>query len=202
VSNPVDEYFSVKEALFGLNPGTMGKLKGALSSAGVQVGVGVGVMAAPAVAQKVFNAVMKHHDYNKMMEHNPGLEDIRREDPKRFNNLYSSLRRMNPEFSRDPFVSGSYMGRLMVAGSEGAGGVLIDAARVRPGMALPTVGDAWRSASQSGSKAFGQSMDKAEDPFQEQAQRVKGMRLGIEENELRQKQQAFEDLQRQQRLFG
>ena len=202
MSNPVDEYFSTKEALFGMSPGMAGKLKGALGSAGMQVGVGVGVLAAPAVAQKVFNAVVKHHDYNKMLDHNPGLEEYRDQDPKRFNNLYNSLRRMNPEFSRDPFIAGSYMAQMM-ASPERAGPALIDAARVRPVAGAPSIGEAWRSAGQAGAKAFGSVLDKGEpDPFQEQAQRVKGMRLGLEENELQQKQQALQDLQRQRGLFG
>lgn len=207
--NALDEYFMEKDAFWGAlgkaadrAAPTMGDIA---KNTAVQFGVAAGMAAAAPVAAKVYNAVTKRHSYNQMLEQNPDLADARAEDPKQFNNMYNSFHRLNPEFARDPTVSGTYM-RQMVAHPEGAGKVIVESLRGREGMGRP-FGDVMRAGQQAGQKAFSGTFSEQlkpqpePDPFGPQKQRVEQLGLQIKEHELGQKQRHIEEAQRQQRLF-
>jgi len=163
MSNPVDDYFIEKDAFLGMSAG---KLKDVASSSAVQFGVGAAMMAAPAVAEKIYNAATKRHSYNQMLQQNPELSYARDENPEQFNNFYNSLYRMNPQFAKDPVVAGAYMNQ-MAANPATAGRVVVESMR---GVAtsLPTFGEAWRSGAQAGTKAFGKGVDDATKPKAQQ----------------------------------
>ncbi|HEU4534224.1 MAG TPA: hypothetical protein VFS00_08900, partial [Polyangiaceae bacterium] len=88
-------------------------------AAGTVAGVGM-------AATRMYQAATKARDFRAMLEHNPDLVDSHRQDEKRFNQLYSSLRTMNPHFAADPIVAGVFM-RRMVDSPMGAAGVLTEA---------------------------------------------------------------------------
>lgn len=197
--NPLDAYFMEKDAL-GFSPATAGKMKDIASSSLVQFGVGAAIMAAPAVAEKIYNAATKRHSYNQMLQQNPELSYARDENPEQFNNFYNSLYRMNPQFARDPVVAGAYMNQ-MAANPATAGRVVVESTR-GVSTSLPSFGDAWRSGAQAGTKAFGKEYDELTHPkndgaFAEQERRIKGMELQQKERDLMRKQQDFEGGQRQ-----
>ena len=66
-------------------------------------------------ARKVYQALTRERDFRNMMGANPHLQEYHDQDPKRFNLVYNSLRSMNPEFSADPIIAGSYMARASMA---------------------------------------------------------------------------------------
>jgi hypothetical protein len=64
-----------------------------------------------------------------------------------FNQMYSSLRRMNPAYARDPLVAGTYM-RQMLDSPLSAGGLLTQTVSTRdkfPGLMQPAVETAQRT---------------------------------------------------------
>ena len=198
MTNPVDEYFLEKEA-FGLSP----KLRDVAQSSAVQFGVGAALMAAPAAAQKIYQAATKRHNYNMMLEQNPELVGARAENPTQFNNYYNSLHRLNPTFAADPIVGGTYM-RQMMNNPEAAGKVIVESMRAFPTPSTPTFGEAWRTGAGAAAKSFGKGLERPDeqDPFAAQEQRVRGLGLDVKEHELSQKKQGFEEAKKQQGLFG
>lgn len=172
MNSPLDEYFMEKEAVGGFGgfaqkagraadraAPTLGEL--ARNSA-VQFGVAAALSATAPVAAKVYNAVTKRHSYNRMLEQNPDLRDMRNESPdsaRQFNNMYNSLHSMNPDFARDPTVSGSYM-RQMMAHPEGAGKVIVESLRGKPSSPF---GEPFRAGAQAGIKSFGKGFGKSGD---------------------------------------
>jgi len=144
MSNPVEEYFELrKEAGFlsGLWKGVSGgagatavergaQLGGDLRQGAMQTAMTVGAALAIPAAQKVVGALRKRHDYNKMMDHDPSLHDLKEQDPKFFNQSFTSLRRANPSFGSDPMISSSYMHK-MVGNREGAGLAVAEAMQQR-----------------------------------------------------------------------
>ena len=78
---------------------------GALGAAGI-AGLGMAV-------QKLTSAATKRRDFREMMDLNPDLEDVQNTNPKFFNASYSSIRRLNPTYGKDPIVAGSLMRRMM-----------------------------------------------------------------------------------------
>lgn len=103
-----------------------GKLPGAIVS-------GIGATAATAAvtglgfaAQKIYDAMTKRHDFNSMLEMNPDLAEHHVNSPKMFNQMFSTLRTMNPGFSKDPMVAGTYMRRMMESPLH-AGGIAVEA---------------------------------------------------------------------------
>ena len=55
-----------------------------------------------------------------MLHHNPDLVEHHERDPQNFNAMFSALRTMNPAFSKEPIVAGTYM-RQMVNSPVNAG---------------------------------------------------------------------------------
>ncbi len=129
--NPLDLYLLSKHA----DAPQAGGWGPTLRNAAIQTGVGLAVAGAPLAASHVYNAVTKRHHFNKMMEHNEDLQAYHAQDPARFNQLFTSLHGMNPEFAADPIVAGSYM-RQMAAHPAGAGKALVEARGAAK--ALPT----------------------------------------------------------------
>lgn len=82
----------------------------------------------------VMLAITKKRDFNKMMEHNSDLQEAYQENPTRFNAQFTSLRSMQPRFSGDPIVAGTYM-RQMVASPATAGTAVVNALGAGRGMA-------------------------------------------------------------------
>jgi hypothetical protein len=122
-----DDFKKIKQAGFGSTVRDVGKQ---IPSAVVH---GVGATAATAAvtglgfaAQKIYDAMTKRMDFNTMLEHNPDLADHHGQNPKMFNQMFSTLRVMNPTFSKDPVVAGTYMRRMMESPLH-AGGIAVEA---------------------------------------------------------------------------
>lgn len=126
MTTPVDEFLSE----YGPAEKTAGPLEGfgqnfgkamvsGLGAAAATSAIGAGAMAARAL----LNAATKSRDFKLMLSHNQDLEDHHRSDPRRFNQMYSSLHTMNPTFAKDPIVAGTYM-RQMLESPLNAGGIL------------------------------------------------------------------------------
>lgn len=129
MTNPLEEFlaeFSPKEKT-ALSMDSVKNWGGQLGE-GVTKGMG-GMLAATAVAgvgvaaQKVYQAATKARDFRRMLDYNPDLQEHHERDPRMFNQMFTSLRSMNPNFSSDPIVSGSFM-RRMVENPMTAGGIL------------------------------------------------------------------------------
>lgn len=133
MGNPLDEYaatYGEKRAAFGgeFAEGARGVVEGkALGRFAATTGIIMGAGMLVDAAHKAYDAATKSHDFNKMLEINPDLVEKSEQDPKMFNQFYSSLRGMNPHFAKDPVVAGSYM-RKMTGDPTLAGGVLTEAA--------------------------------------------------------------------------
>jgi len=115
MSNPLDDYFLHKEAA-GFWTGFFGHSEALghdLRSAAIGAGVSLAAAAAVPAAQKLYGAISKRHEFNNMMQHNPQLQSYQKADGPRFNQTYSSLRRLNPAFGKDPLVAGGLMTRMM-----------------------------------------------------------------------------------------
>jgi hypothetical protein len=99
----------------GLGKGLVSGATSALGAAAV-LGAGLG-------AQKLLAAGTKRRDFKEMMDLNPDLAPVQEENPRFFNASYTSLRRLNPTYGRDPVVAGSLLRRMM-QNPEGAGTIL------------------------------------------------------------------------------
>lgn len=135
MDNPIVAYMMTKTAgpLDGVSrmAGNVGRK--ALDEIPKGIGAGVaalGVGAATAAVQKIHDALTKRRDFRSMLEHNPHLQEAQTQDPKRFNQLYSTLRTFNPEFSADPIVAGTYMDRMW-QNPAGAGAIATEALQAR-----------------------------------------------------------------------
>lgn len=132
MSNPVEEFLLAKEA-FGL--GGMGNAaKGFGRQAGTAMGMGVATGLGGAAfagltvgAAKLYDAATKTRDFNNMMEANPDLHELHKEDPAGFNRMFSALRTMAPDFTKEPLVAGTYMRTGMVGSVENRGATAVDA---------------------------------------------------------------------------
>lgn len=126
MSNPLEDFLTdygpapeTKEANFA---GDFGKAM----IGGLGAGAATAVIGGAAVGAKhLFQAGTKAKSFRQMLSHNEDLAAHHEQDPRRFNQLYSSLHSMNPDFARDPIVAGTYM-RRMVENPLTAGGVLAE----------------------------------------------------------------------------
>ncbi len=139
MSNPLDDYIEtrefVKQAGIGdffrravkapaFEPeqvGSLVKQVGMVAGAGMMMGA----------AKKLYMAATKSTHHRKMLEVNPDLVEHQRAEPAQFNQHYSSLRNLNPQFARDPVVAGSYM-RHMSEMPQNAGAILVDSMQKAP----------------------------------------------------------------------
>lgn len=134
--SPVDEFLELeKEASFfgGISQGIKnqfsagggqafgGQIIGGASAAVTQSAIqGIGT-----AASKIYDSIRKKSDFQEMMELNPDLQQYRTDKAmqKRFNATYDSIRRMAPEYGRDPIMAGSLMGKMM-SNQENAAGTM------------------------------------------------------------------------------
>jgi len=97
----------------------------ATAGAGAMIaGAGVGMNA-------LYGAVTKGRDFRKMLSFNEDLAAMHKENPKYVNAAFSTLHRMNRDFSKDPMVSGGFV-RQMVTSPEAAFGYAGQAAGFAP----------------------------------------------------------------------
>lgn len=122
--NAVDEFLGMKKVAFGKGFGqhvgmaASGALAGGLGAAAAG-GIGMAV-------SKIVDAATKSHDFKEMLAANSDLHEHYQADPKKFNMMFSTLRTMNPQFSKDPLVAGAFM-RRMALSPEGIGGIATEA---------------------------------------------------------------------------
>jgi hypothetical protein len=135
--SPADAYSKMHGAgqLIG-----QGATKGALGAAGA-LAVGGAVVG----AQRLYEAATKARDFRAMLEANPDLVQKHEENPRLFNQMFTTLRSFNPSFSSDPVVAGGYI-RKMVEEPTSAAGLVTDALSFRDKTRNPLVDQITRSA--------------------------------------------------------
>lgn len=140
MTNPVDEYLRTKEAGFlsGIWEGMKGLAGTSVGQHATGAAATLGVLVAGRAALRgmdnVMLAITKKRDFNQMMEHNTDLREPYQENPKQFLAQFTSLRSMQPRFSKDPIVAGTYM-RQMTASPATAGTAVVGALSAGRGMA-------------------------------------------------------------------
>lgn len=138
MSNPLndflEEFGQQKEASYPFGASPFDNFKRNMGNAMVS---GFGAAGATALiggaglaVSKIMDAATAGRDFRKMLDVNPDLRDAHSADPRMFNQMYSSLRSMNPSFAKDPLVAGTYM-RRMAENPMHAGGILVDAVNSR-----------------------------------------------------------------------
>jgi hypothetical protein len=145
MSNPIEEFLEMSK---GADAAAIGRAaKEALPGIGRSLGHGalfgaasLGVAGLGLAAGKIYEAATKGRDFRSMMEGNPDLAQAHESNPKAFNQMYSSLRTMNPEFSREPMVAGTYMRRMIESEPETRGMVAVEALSERPQAPRPGPG--------------------------------------------------------------
>lgn len=129
MSTPLDEFLVEKKAGYGstIRSAFTGaanalpeQLAGSLAGAATLGTVG----AAGIAAKHLWDAATKARDFRTMLMHNQDLAE--HSDPAMVNQAFTTLRRFNPEFSKDPMVSGSFVRRI-VESPAGAGGIIQEA---------------------------------------------------------------------------
>ncbi len=112
--------------------GTAGEVL--IGSGLVAAGTGAAELAAMS-ASKLYDAATKARDFNSMLEYDPELGVLHQENPSRVNQMFSTLRMFNPDFTRDPVVSSQYVKRMVedpAHAGETAVGTLEHVGKVRP----------------------------------------------------------------------
>lgn len=98
--------------------------------------VGAGTTAAIAglvpAATTIYNAATKGRDFRGMLEFDPELKELHKQNPKYVNAGFSTLRRMNPEFSKDPMVASAFVKQVAYGNTEGSFGLAQEALRSAP----------------------------------------------------------------------
>lgn len=130
--NPVEEFLSEKKA-FGMG-GAMATAKpyakrvGEGVAMGAMTGLGGAAFAGLTIgAAKLFDAATKTRDFNNMLEANPDLVHHHEQDPVAFNRMFTALRAMAPEFTKEPTVAGTYMRNAMENDPGSRGGIAVQA---------------------------------------------------------------------------
>jgi len=123
----LDEYGQTKEADFaGGLKSFGGKFTEGIGTGAALAGGAALIGAATMGVTALHNAATKTRDFRSMMDTNPDLHQFHQQDPKMFNQMYTSLRRANQSYAADPIISGTYM-RKMMDSPMSAGGFLTDA---------------------------------------------------------------------------
>lgn len=156
--NPLSKYLTEKNA--GIGSDLMSGAREAFNAREIGGGVGRGALAAGgalgvglagAGVQKLYDVATKARDFKSMLESNPDLKAKQEENPRQFNQMFSTLRTFNPGFSRDPIVAGTYM-RQMTESPLSAGGIATQALDYRDKLRNPLVENVSRAALGGGSK--------------------------------------------------
>jgi len=128
--NPVEEFLE-KKASFGEAMSSLPKHFGRAAVGAAAAGaVGLAGAGLGAAIGGILDAATKGHDFRQMLHHNEDLHEHYEADPTRFNLMFSTLRSMNPQFSKDPLVAGSFM-RRMIESPTGIGGIAGEALKQR-----------------------------------------------------------------------
>lgn len=125
MTNPLEDFLAMKKEATPPAPGMGPLLKNTIMAAGATAGVSAGVSGMGVAASKIYDALTKKRDFNQMLELNPDLQEHHTADPKKFNQMFTTLRSMNSSFSKDPLVAGTYM-RRMVESPLSAGGIAVE----------------------------------------------------------------------------
>lgn len=147
MTNPLEEFleeYAPTQEKIAINMADVSQRAGEFAgNVGSGIAVGAGSMLAGAAvagvgmaAQKIYAAATKSRDFKRMLEHNPDLQEHHDRDPRMFNQMFTSLRSMNPHFSADPLVAGTYM-RRMVENPMHAGGILTESVGSRDSFRSP-----------------------------------------------------------------
>jgi len=152
MSNPIDEFLELKKtAGFVDMAGRLGRNAGKnVMIGGAMAAGGVGIAGVTAAAGKMFNAITKKRDFDNMLEANPHLQVALERDPEGFNNMFTSIRSMAPEFTRDPMVAGAFMNEAMETQPESRGFTAVRALRERTPQKPGPLSDAAISSFQKG----------------------------------------------------
>jgi hypothetical protein len=136
--NPIEEFLQEKQA-FMMPPTAQPGVSGAASDLGRMFLGGLGAGAATAAvagaaigAKHIYQAATKSRDFKQMLEFDPELKQMHRENPKYINAGFSTLRRLNPEFSSDPMVSSAFVKNVAMGETAGAFNLAQEALRSRP----------------------------------------------------------------------
>lgn len=130
------------------------------SAAGQAIGSAAvtGTMALAGVAAaRLYDAATKSRDYRAMLSHNSDLHEFAKENPNKANSLYTSLRQINPDFSKDPFVAGHFM-RQMANDPGREGGYLLMAAQERGRFEEPVLDSYLKGGVEGAKPRSGQSL--------------------------------------------
>lgn len=161
----VEEFLSMKKTA-GPEKSMMARFGGHAAKAGVgALAAGIGAAGAVGIGMavsKIVDAATKSHDFKMMLENNQDLHSKYQEDPKRFNMMFSTLRTMNPQFSKDPLVAGTFM-RRMVMSPEGIGGIAGEALTHRGDFEQPLM-EAFGRGAGAGAGSGLQASFKGEEP--------------------------------------
>jgi hypothetical protein len=157
--NPIEMYLTEKQAggfgdfARGMGRGAANAAAGAAGGAGGfgetvgraaasgagQVAGGLALAGAGVAMQSAYSALTKAHDFRAMLEANPDLAEAHGENPRLFNQMFSTLRAMNPAFSKEPLVAGQYM-REMTGDPLHAGSKAVSALEHRDKLRSPIMG--------------------------------------------------------------
>lgn len=154
----MDDY-QAKSAAFGDALRQVGRHAG-----NTALNAGVGALATAAVgglavaAGKLYDAATKGRDFRRMLEANPDLAEHHSQNPGGMNQFFSSLRTMNPAFSRDPLVAGHFMRQMAGIDTQGpgavAGGYLMPAIDARRHFENSPIQQLMMQGASEGAKAY------------------------------------------------
>jgi hypothetical protein len=184
--NPVEEFLGMRKTAnvvgeafrrFPQHLAHAGAAAGAAATVGL---VGAGIHGA---VSKIVDVATKSHDFRQMMHANEDLHPHYESDPKRFNLMFNTLRTMNPSYSKDPLVAGSFM-RRMIESPTGLGGIAGEALQHRGDFPESAFGVAHDYAREGAKAGLGESL------------RAQSQEAAFQQKETHHQEQM--DLQRQQ----
>jgi hypothetical protein len=117
--NPAEEYLLSKKAFNFGGMAQKAKPYAGRAAEGIGMGMATGVGGAAfagltLAAGKLYDAATKTRDFNSMLESNPDLHEVHQADPVGFNRMFTAIRTMAPEITREPVTAGAYMRQAMV----------------------------------------------------------------------------------------
>lgn len=131
MSNPLDDYLGATEGAEKTAAPPWGQMATALGkdvatgmiSTGLVAGLGVAAM-------KMKNAIRKRTEFQAMLDSDADLKSKYDMNPRRFNSVYNSFRRVAPKFAAEPVIAASHMQKMLGedAAGEMAGDFLTQAA--------------------------------------------------------------------------
>ena len=126
--NPLEEFLEQeKTAAFGMSNVRDIALMGIVGA-----GSTAAVAGAFSAAKALYGAATKGRDFKQMLEFDPELKELHKNNPKYVNAGFNTLRRMNPEFSADPMVSSAFVKQVAYGDTQGAFGLAQEALKNAP----------------------------------------------------------------------